>query len=83
MSVFEPNSLQMREVLIFCFHSKKTASEAHRMLSSTYGEAALSKRTFVCLFSNTLFGFPIFLYNDLYWAFRGFSLVDFLDFLKE
>jgi len=45
MSVFEPNSRHLREVLIFCFHLKKTAAEAHRMLSSIYGEAALSERT--------------------------------------
>ena len=43
MSVFEPNSGHLREILIFCFHLKKTAVEAHRMLSSTCGEAALSE----------------------------------------
>ena len=45
MSVFEPNSRHLRKVLIFCFHLKKTAAEAYRMLWSTYGEATLSKRT--------------------------------------
>ena len=45
MSVFEPNFLHLREVLIFCFHLKKTAVEAHSMLSCTYGEAALGERT--------------------------------------
>ena len=45
MSVFEPNSRHLREVLIFCFHLKKTAAEVDRILSSTHGEAALSKRT--------------------------------------
>ena len=45
MSVFQPNSRHLREVLIFCFHLKKTATEAHRMLSSIYGQAALSERT--------------------------------------
>ena len=45
MSVFEPNSLNLRGVLIFCFHLKKTAAETHRMLSNTYDEAALSERT--------------------------------------
>ena len=45
MSVFEPNSRYLREVLISWFHSKKTAAEAHRMLSSTYGETALSEIT--------------------------------------
>ena len=45
MSVFEPNSRQLWEILIFCFHLKKTAAEAHRIFSSTYGEAALSEIT--------------------------------------
>ena len=45
VSVFEPNSRNLREALIFCFHLKKTAAEAHRMLSSTCGQAALSERT--------------------------------------
>ena len=45
MSVFEPDSRHVREALIFCFHSKKTVAEARRMLSSTYGEAALNERT--------------------------------------
>ena len=30
--------------MIVCFHLKKTAAKAHQMLSSTYGEAALSER---------------------------------------
>ena len=47
MSVFEPNSLHLRESLIFCFHLKKTAAEANRMILSTYGEAALSKKRVV------------------------------------
>ena len=34
-----------RKVLILCFHFKKTATEAHRILWSTYGEAALSEIT--------------------------------------
>ena len=45
MSVCEPGSRHLREVLNFCLHLKKTAAEAHRMLSSTYGEVALSERT--------------------------------------
>ena len=44
MSVYEPNSRHLREVLIFCFNMK-SAAEAHRMLSNTYGEAAISERT--------------------------------------
>ena len=43
MSIFEPNSRHFWEVLIFYFHSKKTAAD--RMLSNTYGEAVLSERT--------------------------------------
>ncbi|KYN10906.1 hypothetical protein ALC57_16944 [Trachymyrmex cornetzi] len=43
MSVYEPNSRHLREVLIFCFNMKKPA--AHQMLSNTYGEAAISERT--------------------------------------
>ena len=46
MSVYEPNSRHLREVLIFCFNMKKFAAEAHRMLSNTYGEAAISERTY-------------------------------------
>ncbi|GFT60720.1 cytochrome b [Trichonephila clavipes] len=45
MSAYEPNSRHLREVLIFCFNMKKSAAEAHRMLSNTYGEAAISERT--------------------------------------
>ena len=30
---------------MFCFHLNKTAAEVPRMLSSTYGKAALSERT--------------------------------------
>ena len=44
-AVSKPNSRHLRKVLIFCFHLKKTAAEADRMLSSTYGEAALSEGT--------------------------------------
>ena len=45
MSVYEPNSRHLRKVLIFCFNMKKSAVEAHRMLSNIYGEAAISERT--------------------------------------
>ena len=45
MLVFMPNSRHLQEVLILCFHLKKTAPEDHRMLLSTYDEAALSERT--------------------------------------
>ena len=46
MSVYEPNSRHLREVLIFCFNMKKSVAEAHRMLSNTYGEAAINERTY-------------------------------------
>ncbi|EGI65250.1 Mariner Mos1 transposase [Acromyrmex echinatior] len=45
MSVYEANSCHLREVLIFCFNMKKSAAEAHRMLSNTYGEATINERT--------------------------------------
>ena len=45
MSVYEPNSRHLREVLMFCFNMKKSAAEAHRMLSNIYGEVAISERT--------------------------------------
>ncbi|GFU75067.1 uncharacterized protein TNCV_3753181 [Trichonephila clavipes] len=44
MSAYEPNSRHLREVLIFCFNMKKSAAKAHRMLSNTYGEAAINER---------------------------------------
>ena len=40
-----PNNRHLREVLIFFFHSKKTAAEAHRELQKVYGNAALSATT--------------------------------------
>ncbi|GFV62775.1 mariner Mos1 transposase [Trichonephila clavipes] len=43
MSAYEPNSRYFREVFIFCFNMRKSAAEAHRMLSNTYGEAAISE----------------------------------------
>ncbi|GFV76785.1 mariner Mos1 transposase [Trichonephila clavipes] len=45
MSAYEPNSRHLREISIFCFNMKKSAAEAHRMLSNTYGETAISERT--------------------------------------
>ncbi|KYM83798.1 hypothetical protein ALC53_05755, partial [Atta colombica] len=44
-SVYEPNSRHLREILIFCFNMKKSAAEAHRMLSKNLCEAAISGRT--------------------------------------
>jgi len=43
MSDFVANNRHLREVLIFFFHSKKTA--AHRELQKIYGDAALSETT--------------------------------------
>ena len=45
MSDFVPNNRHLRKVLIFFFHSKITAAEAHRELQKVYGDAALSKTT--------------------------------------
>ena len=44
MSVFEPKSGHLREVLIICFHLKKSAVEAHRMLLSIYGDVDVKNR---------------------------------------
>ncbi|KYM98354.1 hypothetical protein ALC62_10940 [Cyphomyrmex costatus] len=49
MSVYEPNSRHLREVLIFCFNMKKSAPEVYRMLSNIYGEAAISEMHEYCL----------------------------------
>ncbi|GFV58091.1 mariner Mos1 transposase [Trichonephila clavipes] len=38
MSAYEPNSRHLREVLFFCFNMKKSAVEAHRMLSNIYDQ---------------------------------------------
>ena len=45
MSDFVLNNPHLREVLIFFFHSKKTAAEAHRELQKVYEDAALSETT--------------------------------------
>ena len=45
MSDFVPNNRHLREVLLFFFHSKKTAAEAHRELHKVYGDAAPSETT--------------------------------------
>ena len=51
MSVYEPNSRHLREVLIFCFNMKKSPAEAHRMLSNTYDETAIMKERVVSSFN--------------------------------
>lgn len=45
MTDFVPSKRHLREVLLFFFHSKKTAAEAHRELLKVYGDAALSETT--------------------------------------
>ena len=45
MSDFVPNNRHLRELLIFFFHSKKTAAEAHQELQKVYGYAAPSEAT--------------------------------------
>ena len=45
MPDFEPNNRHLRKVLIYFFHLKKTAAEAHRELQKVYGDAALSEAT--------------------------------------
>ncbi|UYV62817.1 hypothetical protein LAZ67_2002026 [Cordylochernes scorpioides] len=43
MAISEPKSAHLREVLLFAFNWKKSASEAHRMLEEVYSDHALSK----------------------------------------
>ena len=45
MSDSVPNNRHLREVLIFFFHLKKTAAEAHQELQKVYEDAALSVTT--------------------------------------
>ena len=45
MSSFEPNKRHLWELLIYFFNLKKSAADAHRLLSKTYSEAALSERS--------------------------------------
>ncbi|UYV80559.1 hypothetical protein LAZ67_19000614 [Cordylochernes scorpioides] len=41
--ISEPKSAHLREVLLFAFNWKKSATEAHRMLEEVYSDHALSK----------------------------------------
>ncbi|UYV62300.1 SETMAR [Cordylochernes scorpioides] len=43
MAISEPKSAHLREVLLFAFNWKKSATEAYRMLEEVYGDHALSK----------------------------------------
>ena len=45
VSDFVPNNRHLREVLIFFFHAKKSAAEAHREFQKVYGDAAISETT--------------------------------------
>lgn len=45
MEKFVPNKEHLRTSLLFCFHLKKTAAEARRLIEEAYGEYALSKTT--------------------------------------
>lgn len=42
---FELNKRHLREALLFCFHLKKTAAQAHDMLMDAYDTYAPSKTT--------------------------------------
>ncbi|UYV81866.1 hypothetical protein LAZ67_20002728 [Cordylochernes scorpioides] len=43
MAISEPKSAHLREVLLFTFNWKKSATEAHRIHEEVYGDHALSK----------------------------------------
>ncbi|UYV77716.1 hypothetical protein LAZ67_15002038 [Cordylochernes scorpioides] len=43
MAISKPKSAHLREVLLFAFNWKKSATEAHRMLEEVYSDHALSK----------------------------------------
>lgn len=45
MNTFTPEKRHLREALLFMFHLKKTAAEAHQTLREAYGDHALSERT--------------------------------------
>ncbi|UYV71962.1 hypothetical protein LAZ67_9001366 [Cordylochernes scorpioides] len=45
MVISEPKSAHLREVLLFAFNWKKSATEAHRMLEEVHGDHALSKHS--------------------------------------
>ncbi|KAG5326236.1 MOS1T transposase, partial [Pseudoatta argentina] len=45
MSIFVPNKVYLRGILLHYFIQKKSAAEAHRILVQTYGDNALSDRT--------------------------------------
>ena len=52
MSSFETNKRHLRELLIYFFNLKKSATDAHRLLVETYGDAALSERSCLVVLSH-------------------------------
>ncbi|KAG5307859.1 MOS1T transposase, partial [Pseudoatta argentina] len=45
MSIFVPNKVYLREILLHYFIQKKSAAEVHKILVQTYGDNALSDTT--------------------------------------
>lgn len=45
MSNFVPSKEHLRNVLLFLFHSKKSAAEGHKIIVETYGDHAPSNTT--------------------------------------
>ncbi|UYV84794.1 hypothetical protein LAZ67_X003525 [Cordylochernes scorpioides] len=43
IAISEPKSVHLREVLLFAFNWKKSATKAHQMLEEVYGDHALAK----------------------------------------
>jgi len=41
----EPNKEHIRDYLLFCFHQKKSAADAHRIICEMYGENIIAIRT--------------------------------------
>ena len=46
ISNFVPETDDLLQALIFCFHLKKSAAESHRMIVGAYGDHALSEATY-------------------------------------
>lgn len=51
MSTFEPSKRHLREVLIFLFHLKKKATEAHQLLTEAYPDYDIDLRMCQRLFA--------------------------------
>ena len=56
MSSFVPSKSHLRHSLLFLFHQKKKAVEAHRLLVETYGEHAPVIRTCGPWFRQLVYG---------------------------